>query len=49
MRTYVLYGVKYIDLVSLAAVYKASDSHLALICVPYVLYNVKYILSGWVF
>ena len=38
---YVLYGVKYIDLVSLGA--NASDPHLDLGRAPYVLYGVKYI------
>ena len=39
---YVLYGVKYIDLVSLASA-QASDPHLDLSRAPYVLYGVKYI------
>ena len=39
---YVLYGVKYIDLVSLQLL-NASGSHLHLIRAPYVLYGVKYI------
>ena len=40
---YVLYGVEYIDLVSLVSAH-ASGSHHDLSCVPYVLYGVEYIV-----
>ena len=39
---YVLYGVTYIDLVSLA-LFQARDAHLDLIRASYVLYGVKYV------
>ena len=43
LSPYVLYGVKYIDLVSLSLKHEASGSHLDVDLAPYVLYGVEYI------